>query len=297
MLARREQGVEQELAVLGPAIALATTGRRARTSSPSMLCTRGKTPSSRPTRHTTRCGTERIGTMVQTVRVPVRKLARVGRPASRACRRARTSASRSGTSPPASSALARARASSRSSCGSCHASSSLTAHRSRTPSARVSNQSAAVRARLRRSRHEPRRATASLSRPTSSISPLPTSSSGSPRPRWRCSSPLMATPSRSRSRPTRQVLCSKAPRPKDSRPRASMPHRTPASATQPEMRARSSSVRSKRCRHTGRARRSSTSGAVARPPASSTSVTATASSGLVLLTARSARRTRNRWAG
>ena len=42
---------------------------------------RGKTVSSKPTRHTTRCGTERIGTIVHTVKVPVRKLARVGRPA------------------------------------------------------------------------------------------------------------------------------------------------------------------------------------------------------------------------
>ena len=35
-----------------------------------------------PSRHTTRCGTERIGYMVHTVRVPVRKLARPARPAS-----------------------------------------------------------------------------------------------------------------------------------------------------------------------------------------------------------------------
>ena len=58
-------------------------GRRASTSSPSTVETRGNTPSSRPTRQTTRWGTDRIGTIVQTVSVPVRKLARVGRPRSR----------------------------------------------------------------------------------------------------------------------------------------------------------------------------------------------------------------------
>ncbi|CFE46738.1 Uncharacterised protein [Mycobacterium tuberculosis] len=69
-------------------------GSRASTSSPSGWLSRGNTPSSRPTRHTTRCGTERIGTIVQTVSVPVRKLARVGRPASCASKSARTSGSR-----------------------------------------------------------------------------------------------------------------------------------------------------------------------------------------------------------
>ena len=70
--------VEQELAVLGADVAL--TGHRdagqrvVAVDEPS----RGKTPSSRPTRQTTRCGTERIGTIVHTVSVPVRKFARVG---------------------------------------------------------------------------------------------------------------------------------------------------------------------------------------------------------------------------
>ena len=55
-------------------------------SSPSRSMWRGKAPSSRPSRHTTRCGTERMGTRVQTVRCPVRKFARVGRPRSRSAR-------------------------------------------------------------------------------------------------------------------------------------------------------------------------------------------------------------------
>ena len=72
-----------------------TIGSRASTSSPSMEPPRGNTPSSTPSRHTTRCGTDRIGVIVQTVSVPVRKLARVGRPASRESSIARTSGSRS----------------------------------------------------------------------------------------------------------------------------------------------------------------------------------------------------------
>ena len=61
------------------------------TSSPSRGALRGNAASSRPSRHTTRCGTERIGTSVQIVRWPVRKFARVGRPCSRSARSARTS--------------------------------------------------------------------------------------------------------------------------------------------------------------------------------------------------------------
>ena len=45
-------------------------GSRAVRSSPSRSMWRGKLPSSSPSRHTTRCGTERIGTSVQTVRWP-----------------------------------------------------------------------------------------------------------------------------------------------------------------------------------------------------------------------------------
>ena len=52
-------------------------------SSPSGDVRRGNTPSSRPSRQTTRWGTERIGIRVHIVRWPVRKLARVGRPRSR----------------------------------------------------------------------------------------------------------------------------------------------------------------------------------------------------------------------
>ena len=81
LLACRADRVEQQLPVLGTDIALAGHGRRASTSSPSTRPSRGNAPSSSPTRHTTRCGTDRIGTIVHTVNVPVRKFTRVGRPA------------------------------------------------------------------------------------------------------------------------------------------------------------------------------------------------------------------------
>ncbi len=129
------------------------------------------------------------------------------------------------------------------------------------------------------------------------MSLLPTSSTGSPRPRWRWSSPLSATPSRIRSRPARQVFCSKRCIWKRARWSPSMPQRMPACPTQRVIRSRSSSLNPNRCRHAGCAARSSTSEAATRPPASSTSEAATASSGLVLVSARSAIRTRRRWAG
>ena len=91
-----QQRVEQELAVLGARVALADVGVGEQRSSPSRGARRGKTPSSRPSRQTTRCGTERIGTSVQIVRWPVRKLARVGRPCRRSASSARTSASAAG---------------------------------------------------------------------------------------------------------------------------------------------------------------------------------------------------------
>ena len=67
------------------------------------------------------------------------------------------------------------------------------------------------RGRAARARPGSRRAgrASSASRPARSISLLPTSSSGSPRPRWRWSSPLIATPSSTRSSPERQVLLAK----------------------------------------------------------------------------------------
>ena len=91
---RGHQRVEQQLAVLAARVALADVRVVEHRSSPSRGALRGKTPSSRPSRQTTRCGTERIGTSVQIVRWPVRKFARVGRPCSRSASSARTSAQR-----------------------------------------------------------------------------------------------------------------------------------------------------------------------------------------------------------
>ena len=249
-----------------------------------------------PTRQTTRCGTERIGTIVHTVRVPVRKLARVGRPPSRDRSSARTSASRRGT-PGSAPVVAPARESSRSSCGSCQESSAGTSVSDRTPALSAAIHSRAVRASAIAARQPPSRSTYSASRPTRSMSELATSSTGRPRPRWRWSSPLIATPSRIRSRPDRQVLWSKPAIANGSREGPSIPQRMPAWATHRVTRVRSSSVNPNRRRQGSWVARSSTSDAVARPPASSTRVAATASSGLVLDRARSASRTRSRCAG
>ncbi len=270
------------------------SGRRASTSSPSIHCERGKTPSSRPTRHTTRWGTERIGTIVQTVRVPVRKLLRVGRPASRAVSSARTSASRSRVEPAPWPEACSVRLSSRSNCACCHMSASGTRASPRTPSPRAPSQSGTVAAASRRCRQLSRRSTNSASRPASSTSLLPTSSSGSATPRCTCSSPDSATPVSTRSRPARQVFWRNASILKRARCQPSRPHRTPDSDTQPATRVRSSSSSPNRRRQTSSPIRSSTSLARARPAARLTSDRATANRGLVLLSARSASRTR-RW--
>ena len=225
----------------------------------------------------------------------MRKLARVGRPASRDWSSARMSDSRSSSSPSWEDAAARA--SSRSNCGSCQASSAATSVRSRTPARSRSVHSATVRALASPVRQVSSRSTSSASRPARSISLLPTSSSGSPRPRCRWSSPLIATPSRIRSRPIRQVLCGNRSISNAERDSASSPHRTPARDTQRLTRSRSSSVNPNRRRHGSLAARSSTSDAVTRPPDSSSSELATASSGLVLVSARSASFTRSWCAG
>ena len=100
-----------------------TWGSRSTRSSPSRTDLRGNSPSSSPSRQTTRCGTERIGTSVQIVRWPVRKLVRVGRPSSRAASSARTSASASVVaSAPATAASRSTSSSSRCSSARCHAS-------------------------------------------------------------------------------------------------------------------------------------------------------------------------------
>ena len=71
LLVGGHHGVEQQPLVLTAHVQLAGhPGRAARTSSPSTVWVRGKVPSSTPTRQTTRWGTERIGTIVQTVSSP-----------------------------------------------------------------------------------------------------------------------------------------------------------------------------------------------------------------------------------
>ncbi len=76
------------------------------------------------------------------------------------------------------------------------------------------------------------RSTYSASRPTRSTCPLPTSSSGSVRSSQAPESSDIATPASSRSRPNRQVFCTKSASPKSARCSASKAQRTPASRTQ-----------------------------------------------------------------
>ncbi len=97
--------------------------------------------------------------------------------------------------------------------------------------------------------------------------------------------------------PARQVLCSKRSISKAPRVSASTPHRMPAWATHRLTRSSSSSLKANRRRQASVAARSSTSEAVTRPPLSSSRAPATASSGLVLVSARSASLTRSWWAG
>ena len=109
-----------------------------------------------------------------------------------------------------------------------------------------------------------RRSTNSATRPASSMSPLSTSSSGSapPKSRWRSSA--IATPRSIRSRPACHVL---APMPSSwNAPRwsASKPQRTNAPSTHSSSRNRSSSLKRNRRRTGSRPARSSTSVAVIR---------------------------------
>ena len=101
---------------------------------------RGKTPSSTPSRQTTRCGTERIGTIVHMVSSPVRKFARVGRPRSRPPSSERTSLSPSGTVPARSPAEVSTSVSSRRVSVVCQASAGAAQVRSSTPLASASTQ-------------------------------------------------------------------------------------------------------------------------------------------------------------
>ena len=175
-LGRGQQRVEQHLAVLGARVAVAdvrlgaAAGRRRRGGA-----RRGNSPSSRPSTHTTRWGTERIGTSVQTVRWPVRKFARVGRPRSRSASSARTSASSSSRPPARAPSLASATTSSsrRWSSRRCQESRSLVAV-SASAAPAIGVRPAVDRSAARRARRPPRwtRSTNSANRPARSIAPL-----------------------------------------------------------------------------------------------------------------------------
>ena len=218
-------------------------------------CRRGNTPSSRPSRHTTRCGTDRIGTIVHIVRWPVRKFARVGRPRSRSrqqrphvgqperrpCRRGR---------PPASSASVswrRASATCQASGGGDHGQVVDGRSRARRPRPSATARAAAPR------RPAPSRSTSSANRPARSTSLLSTSSSGSASPTVR-SAVLVhrrRRPGAGRG-PACQVFCAHAVEVvRRAGGSASSPHRTPERRTQSPTRSSASSSSPNRVRTGG----------------------------------------------
>ena len=221
-------------------------------SSPSSRLGRGKIPSSRPSRQTTRCGTDRIGSIVHMVRVPVRKLARVGRPRKVSASRADTSANPSSRS--AASALSASSASRPSSAYawlSCQLSVGGTAVSSCSASLNSATQlpsdwrsatGVGDRADPVHALGEPADQVdigRNRRRPSASVVPMKC-----------CSVSSMATPSSSRSSPAVQVFCAKASIPYRARWGPSSPHRTPDATTSSCSRSRSS-VRKPNLRLTG----------------------------------------------
>ncbi len=188
-------------------------GLRASTSSPSTAPRRGNKPSSRPTRHTTRCGTDRIGTIVQTVSVPVRKLARVGRPARWLRSSARTSGSRmtvSACGPAVRSTSANSRCSWLVCHASCEESPSSVRVSNVTPSVSAANHSCSGRASVSESTAFCRRLMYSANWPANWIRLLLTSSRGSVASIQAPESSDIATPASTRSMPNRHVLWTKS---------------------------------------------------------------------------------------
>ena len=124
------------------------------------------------------------------------------------------------------------------------------------------------------------------------MSPLPTSSSGSTPPTSRSSSSAIVTPSRTRSRPARQVFDPIWSSWYGARCAASNPQRIPVAATHSSIRARSSSSRRKRRRTGSQLAKSITCDAVTRVSARSRSSETAERTGFVWRRERSASRNR-----
>ena len=202
-----------------------TAGSRPETLSPSSLPVRGNISSSNPRRTTTRCGTERIGTMVHTVSSPVRKFARDGRPARACVSIARTSANRSSVSSPP----LVASSSSRSACPRCHASASLVAVSRSSARTSASRHRVVVWGPCKSRTTTASRSRNSANRPVRSMSLPSTSSSGSARSSHSCSDSSAATPSNRRSSAKLKVFCANSPKPNRPRCRELIPHLAPES--------------------------------------------------------------------
>ncbi len=137
----------------------------------------------------------------------------------------------------------------------------------------------------------------SASSPARPIAPLPTSSRGRTSPKSRLSSSLMATPSRTRSRPACQVPSGTESSLKSFRWGASSPQWIPLADTHASSWAKSSSSNRKRRRTGSRSARSRICDAVSRPPTSSRTRATTPSTGFVWRNERSASLTRRPGSG
>ena len=208
VLRRGAHRVEEQLAVFAARVALADAGGAGEDVVAVVHPARGNAPSSRPSRQITRCGTERIGTIVATVRVPVRKFARPGRPRSRSASspgRRRGRAARPPAWRPPGRPRCRIRELGARAWPVCHASAGVVAVSASRASVSPVIHAASGRSPERSASAAESRSTNSARRPSRSTSPDSTSSSGSAVPSQL--PPSMATPSRSRSSPAAQVFC------------------------------------------------------------------------------------------
>ena len=236
-----------------------------------------------------------MGTSVQTVRWPVQKLARVGRPFRRSVRIERTSSQlRSTGADRLVPAWPRrpARRGARSAGPAARRRAARSPSGSRRSRASVSAQLVDGRG-CRRARRAPSaagRGTRPGGRPARCRRCRRRRAGASP-PKSRCRSSAIVTPSRIRSRPACQVLASMPLELERARgASASKPQRTNAPSTHSSRRDRSSSLKRNRRRTGSRPARSSTSVAVIRAVASSSTSARTPITGLVWRRERSASR-------
>ena len=207
-----EHRVEQELAVLGPAVVVAEVAGSQRAGRRRRARRRGGRRRRRGRRGTRPGGARTAsGTSVHIVRSPVRNAARVGWPRRRSARRSRISASRSGGPPPAA-GLVLDLGQQPVELGPLPGVGGPGVEEQVGGGVDRRHPSASGRGSVRSRTASPRRPTSSAKRPARSMSPESTSSSGRTPPTSRWSSSDIATPSRRRCRPASHVPVSTAAR-------------------------------------------------------------------------------------